>query len=226
VNQQNPSSTVGVDDFFDNIGGTGAPTAWLSEIGHGVIGTIESQRTVDYIPFGKKDPEVLDDGRTRKQLVVILQTDQRNWDGVKEAPWVDREDHSKGRKPASEDDGRRAVYVEPWTNIHAAVGKAVKDANNGQAGPVKNGAKLGVKITGLKDTGKGNPLKLHAAFYEPPAVGSEFFNQTSAPESAPAAQEAPAAQPEAPKTEAAPAAAAPTDPWSGQPAAGGSKPPF
>jgi hypothetical protein len=214
-------------NFFDNVGGSGAPSAKLQRPDDFVVGQVVEQFMTVATDFSTKKPKV--DAKTGKeieQLVIILQTDQTNWAGVTKIPKVDKDDASSADKPASEDDGRRAVYVEPWTNIHAAVGKAVKDANNGQAGPVKNGAKLGVKITGLKDTGKGNPLKLHAAFYEPPAVGSEFFNQTSAPESAPAAQEAPAAQPEAPKTEAAPAAAAPTDPWSGQPAAGGSKPPF
>jgi hypothetical protein len=210
-------------NFFDNVGGSGAPSAKLQQPEDFVIGTVVEQFMTVATDFSTKKPKT--DAKTGKeieQLVIVLQTDQTNWAGVTKIPKVDKDDASSADKPASEDDGRRAVYVEPWTNIHAAIGKAVKDANNGQAGPVRNGAKLGVKITGLKDTGKGNPLKLHAAHYEAPAAGAEFFNTTAEQP----AQEAPAPQPEAPKTEAAPAAAAPTDPWSGQPAAGGSKPPF
>jgi hypothetical protein len=223
VNQQNPSSTVGVDDFFDNIGGTGAPTAWLSEIGHGVIGTIESQRTVDYIPFGKKDPEVLDDGRTRKQLVVILQTDQRNWDGVKEAPWVDREDHSKGRKPASEDDGRRAVYIPQFKNIHYAVKDAV--VASGAKGGLRDGARFGVKVVDLEDTNQGNPKKVHKALYEPPAASDAFLGNQ---QQAPAQQAAPAAAPAPQAAPAAPAPAPSQDPWAtpAAPAQSAGGPPF
>jgi hypothetical protein len=199
VNQQNPSSTVGVDDFFDNIGGTGAPTAWLSEIGHGVIGTIESQRTVDYIPFGKKDPEVLDDGRTRKQLVVILQTDQRNWDGVKEAPWVDREDHSKGLKDAV--------------------------VASGAKGGLHDGARFGVKVVDLEDTNQGNPKKVHKALYEPPAASDAFLGNQ---QQAPAQQAAPAAAPAPQAAPAAPAPAPSQDPWAtpAAPAQSAGGPPF
>jgi hypothetical protein len=130
-------------NFFDNVGGSGAPSAKLQRPDDFVVGQVVEQFMTVATDFSTKKPKV--DAKTGKeieQLVIILQTDQTNWAGVTKIPKVDKDDASSADKPASEDDGRRAVYVEPWTNIHAAVGKAVKDANNGQAGPVKNGARL------------------------------------------------------------------------------------
>lgn len=87
---QNNEPTV--DGFFDNVGGgAGAPSAKLKDVNDFVQGTIESQRIVDYIPFGKTDPEVNKDGSVRKQLVVILQTELRGWQGVSKIPVVDRD---------------------------------------------------------------------------------------------------------------------------------------
>lgn len=211
--------TYNPENFFDNVGGAGAPSAKLSHVEDFVLGTIEDQFMVPATEFGtdkqKKDTKT---GALIEQLVIVLQTDQRDWAGVSKIPLKDKDDKSSGQKDPSEDDGRRAVYVEPWTNIHAAIGAAVREAT-GAKGPVRNGGTLGVKIVELKDTGKGNPLKIHKAVYTPPAekaASDAFFDQTSAPQSAPA-EEAPAAQ-EQPKAPA-------QDPW-GQPQAGGSKAPF
>lgn len=206
-------NTVGVDDFFDNIGGAGAPTAKLSDINDGVIGVIESQRVVDYIPFGKDKPEVLDDGKVRKQLVVILKTDLRNWQGVKEAPLVDREDPSKGRKPGDQDDGRRAVYIPQFKNIHYAVKDAVvaSGAYDGKNGPLKDGARFGVKVVDLEDTNQGNPKKVHKALYEPPSASTEFFTEstTGSNDVTPSQAQQPAQQAQQPAAQSTPQ----TDPW-------------
>ena len=50
-------------DFFDNAGGgSGAPTASLKQVGDYVTGQIVDMFKRDYIPFGKKEPELNDDG--------------------------------------------------------------------------------------------------------------------------------------------------------------------
>lgn len=215
------------ENFFDNVGGGGAPSAKLSDVNDFVLGTVVDQRVVDVRPFGGKEGDVEHnkDGSIRKQLVLTLETDLRNWSGVAKVPDVDRDDLSKGKKDPSEDDGKRAVYLPQWSNIQAAVADAIRKQNAGKNGPVANGAKVGIKVIELKDVGKGNPLKIHAAHYEAPTQSAGFFDSAPATEAAPAAAAAPAtAAPEAP---AAPATAAPAqqDPW-GTPAAGGDEPPF
>lgn len=212
-------------DFFDNIGGgSGAPTATLKGVGDFVHGEVVEMFKRDYIPYGKKDPEIKEDGTKRQQLVVILQTTNRNWAGVVKVPKVDPNDADSPEKPASEDDGLRALYCPEKSNIQYAVGRAVSFAQ----APFEVGGILGVKIANLKDTGKGNPLKEHEAVYKakPAPTGDEFFNQpsASAPTSAPAAEAAPA-----PTSTPAPAASTPAeavDPWATSAPAGDSKPPF
>lgn len=220
------------NNFFDQTGGgSGAPSAKLKDLDDFAYGEIVDQFMVEATDFStkevKKDKKT---GETIYQLVIVLQTESRNWENVAKVPLKDKDDRSSGPKDLSEDDGRRAVYVEPWTNIHAAIGKAVIEGT-GEKGPVLNGGTLGVKIVELRDTGKGNPLKIHAAKYVPPApkAASETFFQETA-QTAPAQEAAPAAtQPAAaptPVQEAAPAAPAPAgDPW-GTPAPSGGKPPF
>jgi len=220
------------NNFFDNTGGgTGAPSALLKDVDDFVHGEIVDQFMTEATEFAtgnvKKDKKT---GETINQLVVVLQTDSRNWEKVAKVPLKDKDDKASGPKDPAEDDGRRAVYVEPWTNIHAAIGKAVIEGT-GQKGPVLNGGTLGVKIVELRDTGKGNPLKVHAAVYSAPVAepsSNGFFDKTA--ESAPAAETPAASQPAAPAQEASPAPAstpAPAgDPWGTPATSGGSKPPF
>lgn len=211
------STTHQVDTFFEKTAGTGAPSASLSVVDDYIDGEIVDQAIVDKKKFGSD--EIEKDSRTGenvKQLLVVLQTELRNWQGVSKVPT--NEDGSA--KAASEDDGRRAVYVAPWTNIHSAVNDAIVAAT-GKKGPLLTGGRLGVKITELRNTGKGNPLKIHAARYVPPAASDGFFNETAAPAAAPAA---PAAQ----TTVAQPVAAAPAvqqDPWATEAAAAATAPP-
>jgi pyruvate/2-oxoglutarate dehydrogenase complex dihydrolipoamide acyltransferase (E2) component len=209
------------ENYFEHTGGgTGAPSASLKIVNDFVYGEIVDQAMVPKKVFAKD--EIEKDSRTGKdimQLVVILQTDLRNWHNVSKVPTDD-----KGvAKPGAEDDGRRAIYVPPFSNIHAAIGEATDKK------PLRNGAKLGVKIVELKDTGKGNPLKIHVAKYEPPAAAPDGFfgGDQAATEAAPqtaAAQAEPASAPAA----AAPPAAPQQDPWAapGAPAAAADQPPF
>lgn len=210
------------ENFFDNLGGGGgAPSAKLSALDDFVVGEIVDQFMIVATDFSTKKPKVDKNGKEIEQLAVVLQTEQRNWAGVSKIPLVDKDDKSSGEKPASEDDGRRVVYIEPWTNLAYVVRDHLRDS--GIQGGLKTGGTLGVKIIGFKDTNKGNPAKQHAVKYTPPAAkaaSDAFFGDQGATQSAPAAEAAPAQ--EAP---AAPAAEAPKDPW-GTPQPGGSKAPF
>jgi len=208
-------------DFFDGIGeGAGAPTAVLKNVNDFVYGEIVKMTKRDYVPFGKTDPEKNADGSAKQQLVIVLQTDLRNWQGVVKVPKVDPADPNSAEKAPSEDDGTRAVYVPEGKNLQFAIGRAVQAAAQaaGQQVQFGVGGKLGVKVFNLKPTDKGNPLKEHEARYEPKAAGSDFFAGTPAQEApaAPAQPAAPAPAAEAPApAQAAPAAPA-QDPWATQ----------
>lgn len=209
-------------NFFDGaMGGAGAPRAQLKNVNDFVQGEIVDMFERDYIGFGKTEPEKRSDGSIKQQLVIILQTTHKNWENVNTVPRVDYKDPNSAEKAPSEDDGKRAIYVPEGKNIQYAIGRAISASK----APFKVGGRLGVKITNLKDTGKGNPLKEHAAHYEGPSEASGFFGGTEqAAPAAPAQQAAPAA----PAQQAAPAPQAPAtqDPWATSPAQGGSQPPF
>jgi hypothetical protein len=213
-------------DFFDGVGGgAGAPSPVLKNVGDYVHGTIVEMFKRPYIPFGKKEVEKWTDGpkagEDKQQLVIILQTQHRNWENVNKVPKSDPSDATSAEKPASDDDGKRAVFVPEGKNIQFAIGRA---ATSAQSKPAVGGV-LGVKITELRDTGKGNDLKIHEAVYTPPQASDGFFPERQAAPATPAPQAAPApVQEAAPAPQAAPAA--PTqDPWASS-APAPSDPPF
>lgn len=219
------------ENFFDGSVRSGAPSAKLSDIDDFVYGVVEDQFTIDQTDFATK--KVLTDERTGavlQQLVIVLQTEQRGWANVAKVPVVDPTQplNQQVQKDPSEDDGKRAVYVKPFTNLHAAIGRATAAVNGGKPKGLANGATLGVKVVNLEPTTKGNPKKVFEAFYKEADAAAGFFNGAGAQQSAPA----PAAQPRStPVVEQAPAPAAQeqqvapqaTDPWGG-PAS--NEPPF
>lgn len=221
----NPNET----DFFDGVGGgSGAPGAVLKNVGDGVIGTIVEMFKRDYIPYENRktrEPAKNADGSNVQQLVVTLQTNHRNWENVSSVPKVDPADPNSAEKSPSDDDGKRAIFVPEGKNIQFAIGRAVQVAQAKFA----VGGTLGVKITELRDTGKGNELKVHEAKYVAPSAGDAFFGDAPAASTPAPAAPAPVADPTpAPAAPAAPAPVAQQDPWAtpSAPAAGGSEPPF
>lgn len=169
-------TATSVETFFDGSVRSGAPSVKLSQVNDGVIGEIVDQFMAEQKEFGsdevKKDKKT---GEVLQQLVVIVQTDLRNWDRVAKIPKVDPSDRNSADKAPSEDDGKRAIYIAPYTNIHSAVGKATAAKNGGKPTALANGARLGLKVVKLEDVGKGNPKKVFEAFYEPQAVSDNFF---------------------------------------------------
>ena len=63
--------------------------------------------------------------------------------------------------------GGATVWIKDGT-MGQAVSKAVSDAGEKT---LAEGGKLAIVFTEEKDTGKGNPLKLYEAKYDPPAKG-------------------------------------------------------
>ena len=164
------------DNFFDGVGGGGAPGFKFNGVGSGVKGTVVDQyQTVVTDPSGNK--KTYSDGQEIPQLNVTLQTELRNWDNCSKVPV----DETGKPKPASEDDGQRRIFVK--YDMRRAVAVALRAAK--APGGLKNGATLAVKQTGAKPTGKGNDLPLYEARYEAPAAGDEFFATAKTAEPAP-----------------------------------------
>lgn len=186
--------------FFEGVAGDFAPTALLKGINDVVSGEVVEFRSRDHVPFGQTEPEKNKDGSTRQELVIILQTEFRNWANVVKVPKVDPDDRNSADKPGSEDDGRRAVYVPQRSNIQYAIAKALREA---KVDGFSEGLGLAVKVSNLRDTGKGNPLKEHVAKVTPAVKKADPFIT----EQAPAQQSAPTAQQPAQPS---------NDPWGNQ----------
>jgi hypothetical protein len=148
----------------------GAGSANFKELGNTVKGEIVDKYLIDYVKVGEKDPEKDNDGNVIKQLVLVVQTEHRNWEAVAKIP----ENKDGKKRPAEEDDGRRAVYFRKFTNIYAALGEAVKASgvDNPRVHPAVGG-KVAIQFYKEEDTGKPSKLKHFRAKYEPPAPTTE-----------------------------------------------------
>lgn len=150
--------------WFDDANREGSPSAKFKDVGDSVVGEIVDKYLIDYVPFGKKEPETDErTGQVVKQLAIVLQTDLRNWEGVSKIPT----DQDGNKRPESADTGRRALYARKGTNIYSALGKALKEAD---AKDLEVGGKFGVQFNEEEDTGKGNPLKKFRAKYTKPVA--------------------------------------------------------
>lgn len=197
-------------DYFDEAGREGAPSAKLKDLKDFIKGTIVDLFETPNIPFGKTEAVKNDDGSDQMQLVIILQTDFRNWDKVSKVP----EGADGSAKPTSEDKGLRAVYVPKFTNIYGALGKAIKAAG---AKRCEIGGGFGIVVEDLEEVGKGNKKKVHRAVYTVPVAGFEVEAGddplSDVGQAKSKAQDTPAAETKAQdETESATAANAPEEP--------------
>lgn len=168
------------DDFFG--GGEFIPTGKFTldtgpegrtQVGGKLVGTILSMARQQQTKMNSTEPIPDGKGGFKQELKIVLQTDYRNWDKVAKVPLGE---DGETPQPPSEDDGRRAIYVRGW--MIGAIGDAVRKATGKPGGP-KVGGKLGVKVTELVPTEKGNPFPKYEAVYEAPAE-SGFFEESQA----------------------------------------------
>lgn len=141
------STPVNANDFL--MGGGGAPSAKFSAIGTSYSGRITEQPTVEQQrDFTTGNPKFWDDGNPMMQLVVTIQTDQRD--------------------PSVEDDsGKRRLYVKG--QLKSAVQDAVRAAG---ARGLEVGGTLTVTYThdGQPKKAGFNPPKMFRAEYVAAAV--------------------------------------------------------
>ena len=124
--------------------GSGGRTAKFPEKGAKVTGYIQDMQVKQQTDFDSGAPLTWEDGKPRMELVVVLQTDERD---------------------DEEDDGVRKLYVKG--QMQAAVADAVRKA--GQRG-LGIGGKLRVTYTSENEpTKRGrSPQKVYEARYEAP----------------------------------------------------------
>lgn len=176
--------------WFDEANREGSPSAKFKTVGDSVVGEVVDKYLLDYVPFGKKEPEIDErTGKPVKQLAVVLQTELRNWEGVSKIPT----DRDGTELSPDKDKGRRAIYARKGTNIYSALGKALGEAG---AKDLELGGKFGVQFFEEEDTNKGNPLKKFRAKYTPPApkaAADDWFDGDTKPDTpASKPQDAPA----------------------------------
>ncbi|MGS2641701.1 hypothetical protein [Streptosporangium sp. G12] len=167
-------------DPNDFLMGGGIPSAKFPFFGTTVSGTICAQPEVVQQTDPKDgSPKFWDDGRPRMQLVVTVQTEQRD-------PEI------------ADDDGRRKFYIK--AKLQDAVRQAVRTSG-------ARGLEVGGTLTityvadGEKPRGAFSAPKLYTAVYAPPSVAAsaEFLNG-----GAPAGQPSALAQAAAPEIAAMP----------------------
>jgi hypothetical protein len=146
-------------DFL--MSGGGAKAAKFPTPGTVVTGPIVREPEVaQQTEFGTGKPLFWDDGKPRNQLVVQIQTGQRDDD---------------------EDDGVRAIYIK-GKSLTGAVREAVKAAG---APGLEVGGVLAITYTGDGKAERGMPPKLYSATYR--RATAQAANQFLAAEAAPPA---------------------------------------
>lgn len=167
------TSTHDVDDFLF---GSSCPSAKFPEIGTVVRGTITAAEMAQQTEADTRKPRFFDDGQPMMQLVITLQTEER-----------DRE--------IDDDDGRRRLFAkggkgtDQGMSMKDAIADAVKKAGQKR---IEQGATLAVKYVadGPKPSPTKSAPKLYRAHYTPPVKGVDLDDEFGAP--------TPARQPAAP----------------------------
>jgi hypothetical protein len=139
--------TMDVNDLLS--GGEKIPGARFDKVGDSVTGTIVSAEARQTTDIQTGQPEVWPQGDPKMQVVITLQTDQRD-------PEIEG------------DDGRRRLYAKKPSAMLTAIIAAL--AGN----RLEVGGRLAVQHTGTEpaSTRGFNDKKLYAAAYQPPAVNA------------------------------------------------------
>jgi hypothetical protein len=137
--------TQTVEDFLS---GGGPPSAKFKDIGTTVKGIVESANVSQQTDFATGAPKTWDDGQPMMQLVVVLQTDDRDAE-------------------VEDDDGKRRLFVKG--QMRSAVIEALKAAGTKAIEP---GGTLAVRYAedGEQKRAGHNAPKVYVAQYRAPAA--------------------------------------------------------
>jgi hypothetical protein len=143
------------DDINDFLFGSSGKAAKFENLGDMVVGVILDAKKTQQTSMEDNTPLTWQDGSPRMQLVVSLQTDQRD------------DDDDDGVRRVFAKGGTYEVAEGAGTSMKAAIADAVKRAGT----KFEDGGKLTVAYTGNgKKTNRGYTApKLFKAKYEPPS---------------------------------------------------------
>lgn len=145
------------DEFLEGAGGTAV--SWKgAPIGTVVKGTIVAKAVTQQTELSGK-PKFFDSGDPMQQLVITLQTDQR--DGPDD----------DGQRRLFAKGGRWEVSQGSGTSMLDAIRAAIKAKS--PTGKLELGATLAVQLSGKGKPTKGEPPNLFTADYAPPAVTAD-----------------------------------------------------
>lgn len=169
-------------------GGTFAASYKPNGIGDGFKGEVLDWRKEQGKKFNSDDLDTLADGTAKFQYVITVQTGFSNWDRAAKVP----KDEDGRELPASEDDGKRNVYIanqksSNYGDVARAVISQLPDADDFK--DAIGGVLMGKFVEEI-DTGKGNPYKKFEYRYEAPKKEDGFQADTAEPEAAAAAPKA------------------------------------
>jgi len=163
------------------LAGGGAKSAFTAEspVGTSVTGTVKEatvRQVTDYVT-GK--PKTWDDGRPQMNVVITLQTEDRD--------------------PAiSDDTGERRVFIKTWGVWKEALNQAIKAAGGTKASDVLvPGATFTATFTGTKPSSMGSPMKVYEYEIQPAAAAGVDAALDTTPATPAAPATAPAATPAA-----------------------------
>lgn len=151
-------------------------SAAFKNVGDIVKGTIcEEPTLIDQTEFNSREVKKAKNGNVLKQLVVVLQTEHRNW----EAALKPAKDADGNPRPAADDIGKRALFVK--FKLRDAIAEALKAAG---AKSLEVGGELAVAFTGT-EVYNGFDVKQYKAKYTAPAksnaASADFFGDDAAP---------------------------------------------
>jgi hypothetical protein len=171
--------TATTEDFFTNTGSGDflSASAAFKNVGDIVRGVIcEEPVLIDQTVFNKPNELKRDkNGNVLKQLVVVLQTEHRDW----EAALKPAKDADGNPRPASDDIGKRSLFVK--FKLRDAIAEALKAAGAKQ---LEVGGELAVAFTGESEF-NGFDVKEYKAQYKAPTsnASTDFFGDNTAAKS-------------------------------------------
>lgn len=135
---------MSIDNSVDALLSGGGTTAKFPTIGTTIKGTVVSATSQQQTDFATREPKFWTDGKPMMELVITLETAERDPDDAN-------------------DDGNRRLYVK---------GKMLEALRAALAGrKLEAGGTLAVKYTGDGEAKAGmNPPKVYKAEYQPPTA--------------------------------------------------------